>query len=71
MAEHILVNEYCGKFFRQFCTEETASGHALDYEVEYLICGNPNDPDNLSGVVHRLLAVRAGLNLIHILRVKE
>ena len=70
MAEHILVNEYCGKFFRQFCTEETASGHALDYEVEYLICGNPNDPDNLSGVVHRLLAVRAGLNLIHILRDK-
>ena len=70
MAEHILVNEYCGKFFRQFCTEETASGHALDYELEYLICGNPNDSDNLSGVVHRLLAVRAGLNLIHILRDK-
>ena len=70
MAEHILMNEYCGKFFRQFCTEETASGHELDYELEYLICGNPNDSDNLSGVVHRLLAVRAGLNLIHILRDK-
>lgn len=83
MAEHILVNEYCGRFFRQFCTEESAegqntgsqkekaSGHALDYEVEYLICGNSSDPDNLSGVVHRLLAVRAGLNLIHILRSKN
>lgn len=103
MAEHILVNEYCGRFFRQFCTEESAegqdtdsapdtgvvqsrkraendskadfqkeavSGHALDYEVEYLVCGNSSDPDNLSGVVHRLLAVRAGLNLIHILRNK-
>lgn len=113
MAEHILINEYCGRFFRQFCTEEAAdgqdddskqdaeaaqvtldtgaiqsgqaagdgqntasqkektSGHALDYEVEYLICGNSSDPDNLSGVVHRLLAVRAGLNLIHILRNKN
>ena len=70
MAEHILVNEYCGKFFRQFCTEETASGHALDYELEYLICGNPNDSDNLSGVVHRLLAVRAGSS-VELAEIKE
>lgn len=68
MAEHILFNEYCGKFFRQFCTEEASFGHVLDYEIEYLLCGHVSDADNLSEVVHRLLSVRAGLNLIHILR---
>lgn len=68
MAEHILFNEYCGKFFRQFCTEEAVSDHALDYEIEYLLCGHTKDSDNLSEVVHRLLSVRAGLNLLHILR---
>lgn len=68
MADHILINEYAGEFFRQFCTEETSATSALDYEMEYLICGNANDEDNLSEVVHQLLAVRAGLNLIHILR---
>ena len=115
MASHILINEYCGKFFTQFCSEgstkENASGqengaaqaqskstgaiqvqstkssqktekssagntasetdaareHVLDYEVEYLICGKASDRENLMGVIHRLLAVRSGLNLIHIL----
>lgn len=94
MPDHILVNEYCGMFFSQFCSaqEEAGSGmqeqaddlgdgmqaaagqtesgkleHALDYEVEYLLYGNGSDRENLSDAVHRLLAVRSGLNLIHIL----
>lgn len=94
MPDHILVNEYCGMFFSQFCsaqehagrgTQEQAAGsgnglqasagrpeserqeHTLDYEVEYLLYGKGSDRENLSDAVHRLLAVRSGLNLIHIL----
>ena len=94
MPDHILVNEYCGMFFSQFCsaqengesgTQKQSAGlgnglqtpagvpesgnqdHTLDYEVEYLLYGNGSDRENLSDAVHRLLAVRSGLNLIHIL----
>lgn len=85
MPDHILVNEYCGMFFTQFCSaqengesgtqEQSAAGqpgsgtqeHTFDYEVEYLLYGNGSDRENLSDAVHHLLAVRSGLNLIHIL----
>lgn len=113
MVDHVLVNEYCGMFFSQFCSGveqkhvpekregqknlkktnensgETSPGaesvnttqgdiagdgtkletqaHVLDYEMEYLLFGNASDRENLSDAVHRLLAVRSGLNLIHIL----
>lgn len=53
-------------------SEETmgnANAHptALDYEVEYLIAGKDSDKANLMGALERLLAVREGLNLLHIL----
>ena len=101
MVDHVLVNEYCGMFFSQFCSMQTdtvgevqkqktgivetenavqaavgqqkaedyaqIAEHTLDYEVEYLLYGNGSDRENLSDAVHRLLAVRSGLNLIHIL----
>ena len=35
--------------------------------MEYLLYGNGSDRENLSDAAHRLLAVRSGLNLIHIL----
>ena len=103
MVDHVLVNEYCGMFFSQFCSgaeqknisekrekrkglsktgtdpgETTGDGtkpeiqletqaQVLDYEIEFLLFGNASDRENLSDAVHRLLAVRSGLNLIHIL----
>lgn len=39
----------------------------LAYEVEYLIGGKKLDEENLVCVVNRLLAIREGLNLMHIL----
>lgn len=70
--DHLLVNEYCGEFFRNFCSrpEDAGSGPeqtVLGYEMEYLLGGKGTDRDNLTDVVHRLLAIREGLNLIHIL----
>lgn len=66
MMDHLLVNAYCGEFFVCFRTESEASG-VLQYEMEYLLGGDPSDEENLSVAVHRLLAIREGLNLVHIL----
>lgn len=44
---------------------------ALDYEVEYLVAGKDSDKANLMGALERLLAVREGINLIHILADSE
>ena len=41
---------------------------ALDYELEYLICGKKEDEDNLKGVLDMLLGVRTGANLVKILK---
>lgn len=74
--DHLLVDEYCGMYFRDFCKGipdgETGSyagpeNTVLQYEVEYLLGGRPSDRDNLSYVVHQLLAVREGLNLVHLM----
>jgi hypothetical protein len=80
LLNHLLVNEYCGKFFRYFpIAEERQTGEkngrevgvegsgGLTYEIEYLIGGKKLDEENLVYVVNRLLAIREGLNLIHIL----
>lgn len=70
LADHLIVNEYCGEFFRCFLTDSgSPSGETggAAYELEYLIAGSRLDEDNLSGAVTRLLAVREGLNLLHIL----
>jgi hypothetical protein len=69
------VNEYTGKFFRNFRTElETKkeeigiSGNGgLAYEMEYIIGGKDTDEENLVAVVNRLLAVREGLNFVYLL----
>lgn len=72
--DHLLVDEYCGEFFRNFCQAEggvaarsAPEETALDYEAEYLVSGAKTDKESLSGAVKQLLAVREGLNLIHIL----
>ncbi|MCD8083842.1 MAG: DUF5702 domain-containing protein [Clostridiales bacterium] len=48
-----------------------ASSTVLSYEVEYLIHGADTDRENLTDVANRLLAMREGLNLIHILSSSE
>lgn len=67
LPDHLMVNEYCGEFFRNFLTDTPLLPGEAAYEAEYLIVGKTSDRDNLSGAVSRLLAVREGLNLLHIL----
>jgi len=65
LADHVLVNEYCGMFFPSFLTAEE------NYEMEYLLAGKETDRENLEQTVGRLMAVREGLNLIHLLSSPE
>lgn len=76
LPDHLMVDEYCGRYFRCFRTNEEEEKKTdigikgkdgLAYELEYLIHGEETDEENLTGTVSRLLAVREGLNLIHIL----
>ena len=46
---------------------ESGSEGGLSYEIEYLIGGKDLDEQNLVCVVNRLLAIREGLNLMHIM----
>lgn len=46
-------------------------GHALQYEMEYLIGGKDNDADNLRATVDRLLAVREGLNMASLMSMPD
>lgn len=93
LLNHMIIDEYCGRFFRCFRTgmdqgtaaaadegteqagaEETASreigiagDEGLAYEIEYMIGREDMDEANLIHVVNRLLMIREGLNLIHLL----
>jgi hypothetical protein len=74
LLDHLLINEYCGKFFRYFLIEEEYNQNVgvkgtggLSYEIEYLIGGKSADEENLVCAVKRLLAIREGLNLLHIM----
>lgn len=72
ILDHLMVNEYCGAFFSCFTDGDiSAEGeqkeHALQYEMEYLLQGSERDEENLTGALQQLLAIREGLNLIHIM----
>lgn len=64
LADRALTAEYTGQFFTNFCSLDKKE---FQYEMEYILYGSPIDGSNLSSSVAGLLAVREGLNLIHIL----
>ncbi|MBT9776153.1 hypothetical protein GPL15_06490 [Clostridium sp. MCC353] len=64
LIKRALVNQYC----QMVCTDVLSeTDENTYYEMEYLIAGEESDRENLSKTVLELLAVRTGLNLIHIL----
>lgn len=64
IADTALINEYISRYFTNALSEE---GGDLNYEQEYLITGENTDQKNLQGAVKRLLVVREGMNLLHLL----
>lgn len=64
LVDRVIIGEYAIRFFQVF--EKTMKEDAY-YELEYILQGKPADKDNLTGIAARLVAVRQGLNLVHIL----
>lgn len=58
----LLIQQYYQSVFSDFHSKNQGTG--LSYEMEYLLCGEEGDLENLKGVVYRLLAVREAANLI-------
>lgn len=67
LGDRLLTGEYCGQFFRHFLDTEDEPDAGLRYQIEYLAVGGKEDRQNLAEAAARLLAVREGLNLVHIL----
>ncbi len=64
LLEKAITAEYCQVFFNHFCD---TGGKETAYEMEYLLAGQDTDRENLAQTLEMLLAVREGMNLIHIL----
>lgn len=64
LAERLITAQYCGQFFRHFLDPREPG---LACQMEYLVCAEAEDRENLQGAAARILAMREGLNLIHIL----
>lgn len=68
IMDRLLINEYCGKFFRSFLDEED---RPVMYELEYLAVGKTADSGNLAETAEEIFLIREGLNLLHILSDSE
>lgn len=52
-------------------SDTTGAEHALKYELEYILCGQETDRENLNAFINRLLLVRTAFCLIHVLSDSE
>ncbi len=63
-TEKLLFYLYLAQYFSD--ASEDADGHALKYELEYMIAGKSDDQGNLKAVVRRLLLMREAANLAYL-----
>ena len=66
LVDRLMIGEYALRYFDYYGRKPIKDG-CCAYETEYLLFGHAGDRENLSSAASRLLAVREGLNLIHIL----
>lgn len=69
-AEKLLYGQYIREKF-SCATAQKSDTRNLDYETEYLICGEERDEENLKQVLNQLLLVRLGLNYAYLLTDKK
>lgn len=65
----ILLELYLKTYFSNYTNP--MEGHALSYELEYIVCGGCSDRENLEQVVERLMLVREAANVASILSDKK
>lgn len=69
LSGNVLFQEYLLEHF-SYMTLQKKEG-ALDYQLEYILCGKGSDQENLKGVVNRLLLLREGSNFVYALSNQE
>lgn len=69
LSGDVLFQEYLLEHF-SYMTDQKKKG-ALDYQLEYILCGKGSDQENLKGVVNRLLLLREGSNFLYALSNQE
>lgn len=66
IVDELIYNEYlsraCGNY------RNVKEGSLLDYELEYILCGNDSDISNLRDCVEKLFAFRSVSNIIYLLQ---
>lgn len=74
-AEQLLINEYLFLYFDSYIAKHTGRSmpdvRDLSYELEYLLCGETSDRENLKETAEKLLAVRGAMNFLYLLNASE
>ncbi|MCM1309326.1 MAG: DUF5702 domain-containing protein [Butyrivibrio sp.] len=65
LAKNIVYTEYVMDNFSSFADDDGRT--VIDYEVEYIICGENTDKKNLTETVMRIAALRSGVNMVYLL----
>lgn len=65
MEEKLLYQQYVMEKFST-AVESKSDSRNLDYEVEYLICGNSSDAENLKEIVTKILLFRLAMNYMYL-----
>ncbi len=63
--ETVLFDQYLVSSFSNYTN--IMEGRALNYELEYLLCGKGTDVDNLEGCVMRIIGIREVANLLYLM----
>ncbi|MCI8307156.1 MAG: hypothetical protein HFH14_03805 [Lachnospiraceae bacterium] len=69
ITDIVAMSMYINMFFGCFLSDEAAGvpDKALDYEMEYIIAGKTGDEMNLKKVAEKILMLRTGISMVHIL----
>lgn len=63
----LLTDEYVLQYFATVANVIKEESHVLDYEAEYVLCGNLSDKKNLEETIQQMVLLRTGMNLIYLL----
>lgn len=63
--DSILLEQYLITYFSSYT--DVMEDRALQYELEYLLCGKNNDAENLEGSVLRILGIREAANFLYLM----
>lgn len=67
--QKLLVLSYLEEYFSNYTNPKEK--HLLCYEMEYVLCGNDTEWENLDGTLDRLLLMREAANVAYLLTDKE